>query len=787
MRSLRFKVLALAGALVLLSQAGTVASVLVTANREVSARAEQKLATGGRVLEEIILGRALQLGSTVSVLAADFAFKQAVATGDRATIESALANHAYRARADIAILSDDSAQLVTSRPGGRPGGQVITPQLLKPMEQEAGVHWTYQSGGVAYEMLTVPVLAPLPIAWVTMGFQIDDDFARRIGALTDLDIVVVSAAPGDKRVVASVLKQADRQELVAAAGSLGDELGLITAGGAEYLALKRPFMAGNSDLEVLVLESRDEAMAPYRMLRATSVILGAFLLLLALGGAVFLSRTLTRPVRRLVSAARRIRMGNYREPVAVDSGDELAELAAAFNGMQEDISAREERISYQARYDQLTGLPNRRFALEQLEQLLVRARDANQPLSLLVIDLCGMTGITATFGHDIGDAYVAEAAQRLRTSLRTGDSLGRIEGDRFLLALPGVGAVEARRLARVLVSGLDGHLQVRQINVHVQPVIGIVTFPEDGNQAEQLLLRAEVARNRAEATPGRIEAYVSGSEELRVRQFALLGDLVRAVRQDELRLHLQPKVSLRDGAVIGAEALVRWSHPTLGWVPPAEFIPLAERSGNIGLVTRWALVAAARECRFWLEDGRDWSVAVNVSGRDLRERGFPDLVAGILRNHDLPPRHLTLEITEEALLDDFEEAVRILRRLRETGVRIAIDDFGTGTSSLAKLKHLPVDELKVDRSFTMGLPDSHADAALVTATIELAHKLDLKVVAEGVETRSSLRWLRQSGCEYAQGYLVSKPMPAEDFQDWVRAYEESGSQAAPTVLVPALG
>jgi diguanylate cyclase (GGDEF)-like protein len=786
MRSLRLKVLALASALVVLSQAGTVTSVLVTANRAVADRAEQKLATGSRVLDEIVQSRALQLGSTVSVLAADFAFKQAVASADRATIESALANHAFRARADIAILSDDSDQLVTSLPGDRTVGHVIATELLDPVEQDGTVHWTYQSDTAAYEMLTVPVLAPLPIAWVTMGFQIDDDFARRIGALTSLDITVVSTRPPRPRVIASAMSGQARGDLVSAALQSGDGPSRITAGGTEYLFLKRPFMVGAKDIVVLVLESQDEAMAPYRMLRATAVILGAFLLLCALAGAVLLSRTLTRPVQRLVGAARRIRMGNYREPVAVDSGDELAELALAFNGMQEDISAREERISYQARYDQLTGLPNRQFALEQLDEALCAASGTGLPVSLLVIDLGGMTEITATFGHDIGDSYVAEAAQRLRAGLRAGDSLGRIEGDRFLWMVPGTGAEQGRELARSLVKSLDGHLQVRQINVHVQPVIGIASFPEHGAQAEQLLLRAEVARSRAAATPGRIEVYATGSEEQRVRQFALLGDLVRAVRQDELRMHLQPKVSLADGTIIGAEALVRWSHPTLGWIPPAEFIPLAERSGNIGLVTRWALIAAVRECRFWVEDGREWSVAVNISGRDLRERRFPDLVAGILRDHDLDPRHLTLEITEEALLDDFDEAVRILKRLRDTGVRIAIDDFGTGSSSLAKLKHLPVDELKVDRSFTLGLPDSLPDAALVTATIELGHKLNLRIVAEGVENRASLRWLREHGCEYAQGYLVSRPMPAEDFQEWVRAYEAEGSLAAPTVMVRAL-
>ena len=232
-----------------------------------------------------------------------------------------------------------------------------------------------------------------------------------------------------------------------------------------------------------------------------------------------------------------------------------------------------------------------------------------------------------------------------------------------------------------------------------------------------------------------------------MRQLAILADLRRAARHDELRLYLQPKIRLADGRICGAEALVRWQHPVFGFLTPDQFIPLAEKSGNISLITNWALTAAVRECRLWLEEGLDLPVAVNLSSRDLQNRDLPCFVLALLRDHDLAARNIVLEITEQAVVRDFQRATLVLECLRDLGIRIAIDDFGTGYSSLAQIKHLPVDELKIDRSFVMDLPGNDDDAAIVRASIDLAHNLGLEVLAEGVETQPALEWLQAQGCE----------------------------------------
>ena len=543
----------------------------------------------------------------------------------------------------------------------------------------------------------------------------------------------------------------------------------------EYLAVRRPVVPGAPDVSVLLLQSVDDVLAPYRELRFAAVVLGVLALLAALFGAAVVARAITHPVRQLAIAALRIRNGDYSEPVDVAADDELGMLATAFNTMQSGIADREQRIMYQAQFDSLTGLPNRLLALSHLEQALSRATTAGEPVSLLVVDLGSFRNVAAALGHEIGDALLSNAAERLRASVDAHQTVARLEADEFLIILEGLGLEPARELAEDLLRLLAVGLSVRDVNISIDAVIGMALFPDHGREPDQLLLRATVAGNDARSAQQTIHVYQHGREERRVRQLTILGDLRRAVRHDELKLYLQPKISLRDGEVCGAEALTRWDHPTLGWLSPEEFIGVAEQFGNITLITRWALAAAVRECRLWVEDGLDISVSVNLSSRDLLDQNLPIFILQLLRDHDLSARHLTLEITEKALVRDFSRATLVLQCLRDLGARISIDDFGTGYSSLGQVRHLPVDELKIDRSFVMELPQNRDDAAIVKTAVELAHNLGLEVVAEGVETPAALRWLAAHGCERAQGFLISRPMPAEAFGAWVARHRAEQS------------
>lgn len=505
---------------------------------------------------------------------------------------------------------------------------------------------------------------------------------------------------------------------------------------------------------------------------ALLAIAGVGLATLAVGlvSAAFLSRAWLRPMRSFATTARRVGMGDYEHELSPDQPEDFADLALAMNTMQRDIAERENEVAFHAQFDRLTGLPNRFQAEQALDAALNRLEGSDVPISVMLVDLNSFGDIGASFGHDIGDALLAQAAERLRGIVDARHTLARLDGDEFLILLEDVPTAAAEELAEDILRLLDAGLSVHDVNVSVDANVGISSFPEHGAESDTLILHAAVAKNDARETPRGISIYEPGKEERYVRQLAILGDLRRAIREHELKLYLQPKVRLSDGTICGAEALVRWDHPTLGFLPPQDFIGIAQRSGNIPMITQWALETAIRECRLWLEEGLDLPVSVNLTGEDLQDPKLPVFILETLRDHDLDPRYLTLEITENSLVHDFDYATVVLQCLRDLGTRIAIDDFGTGHSSLAWIKNLPVDELKIDRSFVQELPDNRKDVAIVRATIELAHNLGLTVLAEGVETRPAMSWLASQGCEKAQGFFISRPMPAETFSQWVKHF-----------------
>jgi len=773
MRSLRFKILAVAAALVLLSQAGTVMTVLVTAKRDVADRARIRLESGGRIFAQTAATRADQLGNTVSALAADYAFRQAVATRDIDTIASALANHAGRAGARLAYLLDADGTIIASAEGSTPS-LAAEPGLVESAGENGRARSVTLRDGLAFEMITVPVRAPLAIGWVSMGFPLDDVYVQRIGELTGLNASLIASDGDDAAVVASSMRAPARSALGGVLASVRPaEPATLNIAGSDHLILAQPFLAGRANLTVVLTESLADAMAPYRLLQTAAILLGAVPLLLALAGAVLLSRALTRPVQQLAEAARRMKIGDYSRPVSIASGDELGELAVTFNAMQEDIASREQRIIHQARHDSLTGLPNRDFALKHLDGAIAEAHGAS--VAVLVINLNGCAEIAASLGHDITDQYVRQAAELLRIQIERQFLLARLETDSFLVILPGMDATGAADVAERLLQRLEHGVGLPDLTVSVRPTAGISAYPEHGESHDQLLLRATIAQANAGAGAP-VGLYHGGEEQRRLRRLTILGDLRRAVRQNELQLYYQPKIAVADGRVCGAEALMRWEHPSLGRLSPVEFIPIAEQSGNISMLTRWALDAAVRDCRSWLAAGLDMAVSVNLAAADLADRDLPWFVTDVLRRHGLAPRYLIAEVTEEGLVRDLEHATAVLQRLREIGVRISIDDFGTGYSSLGQIRNLPVDELKIDRSFVRNLPADRTDAAIVAAAIDLAHDLGMEFVAEGVEDSGALDWLREHGCERAQGFHISPPLPAAEFVAWVRHH---GARAAP--------
>jgi diguanylate cyclase (GGDEF)-like protein len=484
----------------------------------------------------------------------------------------------------------------------------------------------------------------------------------------------------------------------------------------------------------------------------------------SLVGALLLARSVSQPVRELARMAERVGRGDYLTPLALQRRDELGVLAQALSLMQAGIAERERQLAHNALHDGLTGLPNRTLLLERLGSAIA----AGRPVALLYLGIGNFRSINENYGSVTGDQVLQQFGQRLQASLRPGDSLARLLADEFLLLLEQADSDSAVALADRLQQRLAQPLRIVNVEMQLDCQIGIAAYPLDAETAEELLRRAGLAMHDAAQQPGRLQVYQQGRDDAHQRQISLIRDLRRAPANAELQLHYQPKLSLASGRVEQAEALLRWQHPVYGMVSPAEFIPLAERTGSIQLLTAWVMGEALRQLQEWATTGLYVQLSVNVSADDLHDLQLADKVSQLLAQYQVPASQLIFEITESAVMQNPEQALLILQQLRALGISLSVDDFGTGYSSLSQLKRMPVQELKIDQAFVRDLDETSEDAVIVRSTIQMSHSLGLKVVAEGVEYERSLRLLERWGCDTAQGYLISRPLPAQAFAAWLK-------------------
>ena len=436
----------------------------------------------------------------------------------------------------------------------------------------------------------------------------------------------------------------------------------------------------------------------------------------------------------------------------------------------DELASTNMQLEIQATHDALTGLPNRSFLQRRLEQEAQMAHESNIPAALLLLDLDRFKEVNDTLGHPVGDQLLQKIGHRLQSRLRPNDLIARLGGDEFAIVLPATDAAGAIRAARTLLSALDAPLLVNGHAFSIGGSIGIALTPEHGFDVTTLLRCADVAMYVAKRSQSGHAEYSPEVDQHSPRKLALMSELRQAIAEDGLLIHYQPKVSFSLGRMVGVEALVRWPHPEHGLITPVDFIPLAERTGLIGPLTRWVLERAVRQCRDWEQGGLIVNVAVNLSTHTLYDPKLLSTVTDLLQGYEVAPGQLTLEITESMLLDEPERAQIVLADLRALGVSIAIDDFGTGYSSLAYLKRLPVDEVKIDKAFVFGLGGNAdpTDAAIVRAVVAMAHPLQCEVVAEGVESAETWTFLQELGCDLAQGYYFSRPLPAAALEQWAR-------------------
>lgn len=468
----------------------------------------------------------------------------------------------------------------------------------------------------------------------------------------------------------------------------------------------------------------------------------------------------------------------YLQWLTINRIDDAFGHPSVYVGLFQDLTelrSRDEHIRRLAFHDALTGLPNRQLLLERLSLALERARRDNQMLAVIFVDLDRFKGINEALGHEVGDRLLCRTGQRLRDHLRSSDTLSRVGGDEFLILMENLGSPQhcASRTQQLL-QKIALPIRLSGYELGITASMGMAFFPEDGDSPSELMKRAEMAMYAAKGSGG--NGYRFFREEMLERTANRLKmeiELRQAISKGELELHYQPKVDLGNGRLTGVEALVRWQRPDGELCSPAEFIPLAEESRLICDIGDWVLCAACQQAALWYAQGESIRVSVNISARQLEDAGLLDQVRNLLRQFELPPHLLELELTESLVMADPQSVSGLLQALRALGVGVAVDDFGTGYSSLAYLRRLPLDTLKIDRSFVQDALNNEEDAQIIKTILALGLSLKMEVIAEGVENEDQARLLHQLGCTQAQGYLYGRPMTAEQFNHWLSAREHA--------------
>jgi diguanylate cyclase (GGDEF)-like protein/PAS domain S-box-containing protein len=457
--------------------------------------------------------------------------------------------------------------------------------------------------------------------------------------------------------------------------------------------------------------------------------------------------------------------------------DELGEVGN-YVGVFSDISERksaEERIMHQLYFDQLTALPNRMLFNDRLQQVFAQAkRHPEKCFAVMFLDLDRFKIVNDSMGHDAGDQLLQQAAHRLRGCVRESDTVARMGGDEFTIVLCDIhGPEDACETAQRILEAFKHPFTLNHQEVFVYVSIGISTFPNDGHSTEILLKNADMAMYRAKHAGGSwFELYDAVLGQQATERLAIESAMHKAIERGEFMLNYQPQMDICSGRLVGCEALIRWRHPTQGMISPAQFIPLAEETGLIVSIGEWILRTACRQAKEWENAGTRLRIAVNISARQFHQGDLATTVERMLREFDFAPELLELELTESIVMEDSARTMEVMEKLHRMGVQMSIDDFGTGYSSLSYLKRLPIHILKIDQSFVRDINTDPDDRAIVTAVIALAHSMKLKVVAEGVENKEQLRFLREHRCDTAQGFLFSKPLPATEMSLFLEIKDE---------------
>ena len=751
-----------------------------------------ELSNGEKVFTSLVEQNAQTLRLRAQVIARDSAFVQAIGNTDMVdlpTLQSALTNSGQRAHADLTMLVSGNRQIQI--PAAMVHTEVLDQLvlgLLDQAEQNDGAAAIAIVDQKPYQIVVMPVKAPITIAWVVLGFAMERHLAHDMKELSALDSLLLTKMNGQPwHAVASTLPTQNADSLLQTLQPMGmntDNLFDINSSGTRYRAkLLALGQDGPQTTSVLLIRSVDAATAEYRELEQLLMALTIVSIFFAVMVSILTAKRLAQPLRQLANSAHQLERGDYSGVIKLKRDDEIGALAQAFAKMRDGISKREQEIRHLAYWDPLTNLPNRAQFTIFLNDAIVAAKQRDQHVFVLMMDLDRFKHVNDIMGHSFGDDLLRAVGERLQAQVEnthTSAEVARLGGDEFAILLPHSDLIQAQAIARNILRSLEQPLTLGAQTVDLGAGLGIAGFPMHAADGEALLSMAEVAMYTAKQLRDGAVVYDPALDQTSEQSLSLLTELRNALERNEFLLYVQPKLDLATGAVVGIESLMRWMHPERGLVFPDEFIPFAEQTGFIRSLTQWVFEQSASLCADLRSDGINLKISVNLSTRDLSDPELPQKFATTLARFKVSARAFCLEITESAIMDDPARALHTLELLHGMGAELSIDDFGTGYSSLAYLKRLPVDELKIDKSFVLNMVNDDGDTKIVRSTIDLGHNMGLRVVAEGIESEAIWHLLAHLGCDQGQGYYMSKPIAAEQLPAWMAQWQP------PIAIIPAM-
>jgi len=722
-----------------------------------------RLNTAKTLITEKFDGRSNYLAAFAETVAKDYGIKE-VFGDDTRTLLVALNNHRQRVDADLAMaISKENKiiaqlQLVTDDINDekitKGSEQGETFRFIGWLEDGSNVHF-YQIDKKLYQLSLSPLnVGSQTLGWVGFGFEINEILAQQTLKLTHLETDFI-------------FKNHDKWQLVASSNpnaSLPFSSRIINSDiPDDYIGIGHLMVHNTNEQFGLALYGyRADFISALQDKWLKLLMLTLLALLVSLVGAYYIALSITRPIKALVQQAKVIARGEYSEKVSLKDKSELGQLANEFNSMQSAVLSREQEIIHRANHHSLTELPNRNAVLNKIELL------ANDEIPFLVyhLNLSRVKDVNESLGYDVGDRLIKAAAERLK-QVKHCCLLGHLGSDEFLLIVQEKEKINIDDMIKHILESLEQGFDFNGVLLQMQVKVGVARYPDHCSDGKSILQMSDTALNSSRKNNNILQVYDASLDINSVERLKLINDLKFAISDDQLELHYQPKLNLKTGIVTHVEALVRWQHPELGMIPPDNFIHIAEQTGQINALTNWVFLTALQQYNTWKQLGININIAVNISAENLKDPQFDSFIRRTVKEQNVPSQFITLEVTESAVVDNPQAAIALLRKFKNDGFKISIDDYGTGYSSLAQLKQLPVNELKIDKSFVQRLEKDEDDQIIVRSTIELAHNMGLSVVAEGIEDQYTLHWLARHGCELAQGYFISRPQPSDKLTPWL--------------------